>query len=74
MAGATAAFPNAGTAVDVVSGLKDEGYNVQVNGIIAVPLSRCRVLDVHPTLTDGATLEEKRHTMVFVDVLCPSHN
>jgi hypothetical protein len=74
LAGAAAAFPNAGTAADVVSGLKDEGYNVQVNGIVAVPLSACRVLDVHPTLTDGATLDEKQHTMVFVDVSCPSHD
>ena len=31
LAGAAAAFPNAGTAADVVSGLKDDGYNVQVN-------------------------------------------
>ena len=48
LAGATAAFPNGGTAADVVSGLKDDGYNVQVNGIVAVPLATCRVLDVHP--------------------------
>jgi hypothetical protein len=39
LAGAAAAFPNAGTAADVVSGLKDNGYNVQVNGIVAVSLT-----------------------------------
>ncbi|MGX9789573.1 hypothetical protein [Mycobacterium sp. MMS18-G62] len=74
MAGAAAAFPNAGTAADVVSGLKDEGYNVQVNGIVAVPLSTCAVTGIHPTLSSNATLEEKQHTMVFVDVSCPSHD
>jgi hypothetical protein len=33
LAGAAATFPNAGSAADVVSGLTDEGHNVQVNGI-----------------------------------------
>ena len=74
LAGTAAAFPNAGTAADVVDSLKGEGYNVQVNGIVAVPLKTCAVTDVHPTLTDDATLEEKQHTMVFVDVSCPSHD
>jgi hypothetical protein len=34
----------------------------------------CRVTDVHPSLTDGATLEEMPHTVVFVYVSCPSHD
>ncbi|HKP42779.1 hypothetical protein [Mycobacterium sp.] len=74
LAGMAAAFPNAGTAADVVSGLKDEGYNVQVNGIVSVPLSTCAVTGIHPTLPNRATLEEKQHTQVFVDVSCPSHD
>jgi hypothetical protein len=74
MAGAAGAFPSAGTAADVVSELRSEGYNVQVNGIVAVPLSTCRVTDVNPTLNDSDTLQDKQHTMVFVDVSCPSHD
>jgi len=74
VAGTAAAFPNAGTAADVVDSLKSGGYNVQVNGIVAVPLKTCLVTDVHPRLDDSATLEDKQHTMVFVDVSCPSHD
>jgi hypothetical protein len=39
-----------------------------------VPLKLCTVTDVHPRLDDAATLEEKQHTQVFVDVSCPSHD
>jgi hypothetical protein len=74
LAGAAAAFPNAGTADIVVDDLKAEGYNVQVNGLVQVPLKLCTVTDVHPRLDDASTLEEKQHTQVFVDVSCPSHD
>jgi hypothetical protein len=74
LAGTAAAFPNAGTAADVVDNLKSEGYNVQVNGIVSVPLSTCRVTDVSPTLHDSDTLQDKQYTLVFVDVSCPSHD
>jgi hypothetical protein len=74
LAGAAAAFPNAGTAADVVASLKAEGYNVQVNGLVQVPLKLCTATDVHARLNDSDTLEEKQHTMVFVDVSCPSHD
>jgi hypothetical protein len=74
LAGAAVAFPNDGTAADVVDGLKSEGYNVQVNGLVQVPLKLCNVTDVHPSLDDAATLQEKQHTAVFVDVSCPSHD
>ena len=67
-------FPNTGTAADVVDNLTAEGYNVQVNGLVQVPLKLCNVTDVHPTLDDSATLQEKQHTQVFVDVSCPSHD
>ena len=36
LAGAAAAFPNTGTAADVVDNLTAEGYNVQVNGLVQV--------------------------------------
>jgi len=47
---------------------------VQVNGLVQVPLKLCNVTDVHPTLDDSATLQEKQHTQVFVVVSCPSHD
>ena len=74
LAGTAAAFPNAGTAADVVDELKAEGYNVQVNGLVQVPLKLCTATDVHPRLDDAVTLQEKQHTQVFVDVSCPSHD
>jgi hypothetical protein len=74
LAGTVAAFSNAGTAADVVDNLKAEGYNVQVNGLVQVPLNLCTSTGVHPRLDDSATLEEKQHTQVFVDVSCPSHD
>jgi hypothetical protein len=74
LAGAAGAFPNAGTAADVVDSLEAEGYNVQVNGLVQVPLKLCTVTDVNPTLSDEATLQDKQHTQVFVDVSCPSHD
>ena len=59
LAGAAAAFPTAGTADNVVDDLKAEGYNVQVNGLVQVPLKLCSVTGVHPRLDDASTLEEK---------------
>ena len=74
LAATASAFPNAGTAADIVDNLKAEGYNVQVNGLFQVPLKLCTATDVHPRLDDSATLQEKQHTQVFVDVSCPSHD
>jgi hypothetical protein len=44
---------------------------VQVNGITASPLSPCSVTGIHPTLDDSASLDEKQHTIVSIDVSCP---
>ncbi|HZN79377.1 MAG TPA: hypothetical protein VFC01_06770 [Mycobacterium sp.] len=74
LAATATAFPNAGTAEDVVDSLKAEGYNVQVNGLVQVPLKLCTATDVHPTLDESDSLQDKQHTMVFVDVSCPSHD
>ena len=49
LAGTAAAFPNGGTAADIVDGLKAEGYNVQVNGLVQMPLKLCTATDVHPS-------------------------
>jgi hypothetical protein len=74
LAGTAAAFPHAETAADVVDDLTAEGYNVQINGLVQVPLKLCTATDVHPTLDESASLQEKQHTQVFVDVSCPSHD
>lgn len=64
---------NARTAADVIDGLTAQGYNVQINGTTPVPLSTCTATGIHPTLDDTATLEQKQHTLVTVDVSCPLH-
>lgn len=74
LAATAVAVPNAGTAADIVDELKAEVYNVQINGSTPVPLSRCAATDVHPSLDESATLEQKQNTRVFVDVSCPSHD
>jgi hypothetical protein len=74
LAGTASAFPNAGTAEDVIDSLEAEGYNVQINGLVQVPLKLCTATDVHPTLDESDTLQDKQHTQVFVDVKCPSHD
>ena len=73
LSGTAAAFPGAASAADTIKSLQSEGYNVQVNGVItSAPLSRCSVAGVHPTLDDSASRQEKQHTLVTVDVACPS--
>jgi hypothetical protein len=65
------------TAADTVAGLKNEGYQVQVNtisGNSAAGLSRCTSQGLHPSnLNADASREEKGQTLVTVDVACPSH-
>jgi hypothetical protein len=74
LAGTAAAFPGATSAADVIDGLRAEGYLVQINGIPSAPLTRCTATDIHPSLDESATLQEKQHTQVFVDVSCPCHD
>jgi hypothetical protein len=76
LTGTAAADPFDGSGADVVvKKLQDQGYNVQVNSSTSnVPLSRCSVTGIHPSnLDDSASLQEKQHTLVQVDVSCPSH-
>jgi hypothetical protein len=69
-----AAGPLDGPADVVVKNLQAQGYNVQVNTSSIVPLSRCTVVGIHPSnLDDSASLQDKQHTLVQVDVSCPSH-
>lgn len=71
-AGATA---DPGGADVVVSNLETQGYNVQY--VPSVPrslLSQCSVKGMRPSSLDqSASLQEKQHTLVQVDVSCPSN-
>jgi hypothetical protein len=59
----------------VVSNLETQGYNVQY--LPSVPrsqLPQCSVTGQHPSSLDqSASLQEKQHTLVQVDVSCPSN-
>jgi hypothetical protein len=58
LAGTAAAFPDAETAEGAVDNLKTEGYNVQINGLVQVPLKLCTATGIHPSLHESATLQE----------------
>lgn len=63
------AAPTGGTrAPDVVRELTAAGYNVQINGANGVPLSQCRVTDVHGVPATRTTALQ--FTTVYVDVEC----
>jgi hypothetical protein len=47
-------------------------HNLQA--ITAVTAGALSATDVHPSLDESATQQEKQHTQVFVDVSCPSHD
>jgi hypothetical protein len=54
-----------------VQSLKDQGYNVMLNGTVAGPLSECNVTGVHnPDRTGRAAAL----TTVYVDIDCPATN
>jgi hypothetical protein len=68
---AMAAPSGTGSASDVVQSLKDEGFTVMINGIVAGPLSNCVVTGVHnPAMSSSAP----GFTTVYVDVDCPDTN
>jgi hypothetical protein len=59
----------------VVSNLETQGYTVQY--LPPVPrslLPQCSVKEIHPnSLDQSASFQEKQHTLVEVDVSCPSN-
>ena len=76
LAGPAAAFPGNGSAEDTISGLKSDGFKVELNGSTNnQPLSQCSVQGLHPLLSNLANLPlaEKQNTTVFVDISCPDH-
>jgi hypothetical protein len=68
---ATAAPSGPGSASDVVQSLKDQGYNVMLNGTVAGPLSECNVTGVHNPDRTGLAAAL---TTVYVDIDCPATN
>jgi hypothetical protein len=72
LAATAAADPSADV---VVSNLETQGYNVQY--LPPVPrslLPQCSVKEIHPNgLDQSASFQEKQHTLVEVDVSCPSN-
>ena len=65
---ARAAPSGPGSASDVVQSLKDQGYNVMINGTVDGPLSECNVTGVHNPDWSGRAVG---FTTVYVDVDCP---
>jgi hypothetical protein len=69
-------FPYWGsTAADTVRILQSQGYNVQINGTAAVPLSRCAVTDVHglPDPDPSGRVNTMQLITVYVDISCPDN-
>ena len=72
---AQAASASGNNGADVVSTLRSEGYNVQVDGAPSAPLSACTVTGVHglPNLADPTQRADTRMiNNVYVDVTCAS--
>jgi phytoene/squalene synthetase len=77
--GATAAAPsgfaNFGNAQDTVNALTAAGYNVQINGATAFPLSSCKVIQVEGLNNSnihysGKRIDPTKFDTVYVDVSC----
>jgi hypothetical protein len=78
LAGAAAAAPTGGAnAADVIQSLQDEGYVVQINGSVPVPLSRCIATGVHglrgTSDSAGRQINSAQLNTVYVDVVCPEN-
>jgi hypothetical protein len=76
LAGAAAAIPTGGAnAEDVIKSLQADGYDVQLNGVAPVPLSRCTVTAVHglrgTSDSAGRPLNPGQLNTVYVDFVCP---
>jgi|KBSSwiStaDraftv2_1062776.scaffolds.fasta_scaffold01037_12 hypothetical protein len=78
LAGTATAVPFGGSnASDAVATLQSQGFSVQINGTVNVPLSRCTVLGVHglpgPEVAGrqgSPSSGEQGSGTVFVDVDC----
>jgi hypothetical protein len=69
LAGVAQAAPaGPGSASDVVQSLRDQGYDVMLNGTPEGPLSQCTVTGIHNPDASGHVTQ---FTTVYVDVSCP---
>ena len=65
------------SAADTVNSLQDAGYDVQINGVAQVPLSRCTVTGIHGLNNSNVNSANQRinssqFDTVYVDVSCPN--
>src|SRR5262245_29327959 len=72
---APSGFANLGNAQDTVNALMAAGYNVQINGATAFPLSSCKVIQVEGLNNSnidsgGKRIDPTRFDTVYVDVSC----
>ena len=79
LAGTASAAPTGGgNAADAVKELQGEGYNVQINGGVSMPLSECTTTGVHglpnATGSSGPRSGPVTFTNVEVDVSCPVYD
>jgi hypothetical protein len=74
-AAAPSGFANFGNAQDTVNALVAAGYNVQINGATAFPLSSCKVIQVEGLNnsnidSNGKRIDSTKFDTVYVDVSC----
>ena len=72
---APSGFANFGNAQDTVNALTSAGYNVQINGGLAFPLSSCKVTQVEGLNnsnidSNGKRIDPTKFDTVYVDVSC----
>ena len=71
VASAAAVTPYGNNAADTINNMQAQGYDVQLNGTAAVPLSRCTVTSV-----DGLGSVQPNPTQlntVYVGISCPDN-
>ena len=72
---APSGFANFGNAQDTVNALSAAGYNVQINGGLAFPLSSCKVIQVEGLNnsnidSNGKRIDPTKFDTVYVDFSC----
>jgi hypothetical protein len=70
VASAAAVTPFGGSTADTVNSLKAQGYDVQLNGVAQVPLSRCTTTSVDGLPASGVP-DPTRLNTVYLTFTCP---
>ena len=71
-ASAAAVTPSGGSTDDTINSLKAQGYDVQLNGVAQVPLSRCTTSGVDGLPASGVP-DPTRLNTVYVTFTCPNN-